>query len=152
MRPRVLIVGGGPAGAACRIRLAQRGADVADRVILVGENLDCTYDFSGEGIGKALESGILAAEAIAAADPPYGRSDLIDYERRLVETSDAFHRGYTRVTSVMGHPIGNRFFTQLLTRSHRARRALRSIVREGMLPRELFSARGVLLTLDAGRA
>ena len=124
----------------------RREANYADRVLLIGENVDCTYDLSGEGIGKALESGILAARTIAGADPPFRNEDLARYQHRLLETSDQLHRGYTGAMHLMANPIGNRFFTTLLARSSKAKATLRSIIREEMLPQELYSARGLVRT------
>ena len=125
----------------------RRDRNYADRVLLVGENVSCTYDLSGEGIGKAMESGILAAETITGAAPPYGRRDLAPYQERLMETSDRFHRGYTTAMRVMGNPIGNFLFTQLLARSSKAKATLTSIVKEERYPQEIFSVRGLLKTL-----
>ena len=36
-------------------------------LLVVGEAAGLTYSFSGEGIGKALESGLLAAEVVLDA-------------------------------------------------------------------------------------
>ena len=125
----------------------RREANYRDRVLLVGENVDCTYDLSGEGIGKAMESGILAAQTIAGAGPPFRNEDLAGYQQRLLETSDQVHRGYTRAMHVIANPIGNCFFTTLLARSSKAKATLRSVIREETPPQELFSAGGLVRTV-----
>jgi flavin-dependent dehydrogenase len=56
---------------------------VADRVLLVGDAAGLAEPHSGEGIRPAIESGLLAAEAIAAADGQYGRAALVDYAHAL---------------------------------------------------------------------
>lgn len=137
-----------PKGCPLRTGLRRRPS-IDDRVLLVGENVSCTYDLIGEGIGKALESGILAGETIAASEAPFRKPNLETYHRRLLDTSDAFHQGYSRVMKIMGHPVGSRLFTRLLTCSPRMQHALRSVVREEMTPQELFSAKGVIRTLSA---
>jgi flavin-dependent dehydrogenase len=125
----------------------RRGPSVADRVLLVGENVDCTYDLSGEGIGKALESGILAAEAIAGAGPPYSAQQLRSYERNLLASASKFHDGYARAMRVMADPIGNLIFTKLLAHSRKASRTLAAVIREERFPQELFTPGGLVKTL-----
>jgi menaquinone-9 beta-reductase len=53
-------------------------------LIVTGEAAGTTYAFTGEGIGKALETGILAAEAIAAdGDGSADAATRAAYEARL---------------------------------------------------------------------
>lgn len=125
----------------------RRGSSVADRVVLVGENVDCTYDLSGEGIGKAMESGVLAAEAIATAAQPYAAQQLTSYQDALLASASRFHDGYARAMQVMADPIGNLVFTKLLAHSRKANRALTAIIREERFPQELFTAGGLMKTL-----
>ena len=125
----------------------RRQPNYADRVLLVGENVDCTYDLSGEGIGKAMESGLLAAETILQASHPYGCEALAPYQQQLMETCARFHNGYRTAMAVMRHSAGNFFFTKLLAHSAKARTALAAIIKEEQYPDVLFSARGLLKTL-----
>ena len=125
----------------------RRLPSVADRVLLVGENVDCTYDLSGEGIGKALESGLLAAETIVATAAPYAAQQLACYQHALLASASRFHDGYASAMRVMSDPIGNLVFTKLLAHSHKASRTLAAIIREERFPQELFSAGGLMKTL-----
>ncbi|MEP6873840.1 MAG: geranylgeranyl reductase family protein [Burkholderiales bacterium] len=70
-------------------------------LIVAGEAAGSTYSFSGEGIGKAMETGILAAEAIlgGAADAPARAG----YEARLFALKPRFEL-YQRANSVNRHP------------------------------------------------
>ena len=52
-------------------------------VMLVGDAAALAYAQSGEGIRPAVESGLLAAETIVAANGDYTRSRLEPYEARL---------------------------------------------------------------------
>jgi flavin-dependent dehydrogenase len=52
-------------------------------VMLVGDAAALAYPESGEGIRPAVESGLLAAEAIIAAKGQYTRNRLATYEKRL---------------------------------------------------------------------
>ena len=54
-------------------------------VLLIGDAAGLAYPQSGEGIRPAVESGLLAAAVLAAADGHYTRECLKDYAVRLVE-------------------------------------------------------------------
>jgi menaquinone-9 beta-reductase len=53
-------------------------------VVLVGDSAGLAYPQSGEGIRPAVESGLLAAATIAAADGHYTRECLKAYPARLI--------------------------------------------------------------------
>jgi flavin-dependent dehydrogenase len=56
------------------LRMAMKGARLSrPGLLVVGEAAGLTYSFSGEGIGKALQSGILAANAATSG---HGSGDL----------------------------------------------------------------------------
>jgi flavin-dependent dehydrogenase len=57
---------------------------VGEAALLAGDAAGLAYPRSGEGIRPAIESGLLAAEAIAAARGDYGAEALEAYERRIV--------------------------------------------------------------------
>jgi hypothetical protein len=57
---------------------------VGDGVLLVGDAAGLAYSQSGEGIRPAIESGLLAAEAIVAADEDYARGKIEAYRHALV--------------------------------------------------------------------
>jgi flavin-dependent dehydrogenase len=57
---------------------------VGDGVLLTGDAAGLAYPRSGEGIRPAIESGLLAAEAILAAGGRYHRERLRLYEERIV--------------------------------------------------------------------
>jgi flavin-dependent dehydrogenase len=56
---------------------------VADGVVLIGDAAGLAYPQSGEGIRPAIESGLLAASTIVAAQGRYARERLEEYERNL---------------------------------------------------------------------
>jgi geranylgeranyl reductase family protein len=90
------------------LRTAMSGARTARPGLLVaGEAAGLTYSFTGEGIGKALQSGIYAAQAIQAAGGP-GAGDLHTigegYTARLrTEFGDRF-RAYERLQRLLARP------------------------------------------------
>ncbi|HXZ11402.1 MAG TPA: NAD(P)/FAD-dependent oxidoreductase [Candidatus Sulfotelmatobacter sp.] len=56
---------------------------VCDGMLLVGDAAGLAYSQSGEGIRPAIESGLLAAEAIVAARGAYTRENFAVYRARL---------------------------------------------------------------------
>ena len=58
---------------------------IDDGVMLVGDSMGLAYSQSGEGIRPAVESGLLAAKAIVAADGHFTRDRLEIYRRLLLE-------------------------------------------------------------------
>jgi geranylgeranyl reductase family protein len=56
---------------------------VDDGVLLIGDAAGLAYPQSGEGIRPAIESGLLAAETIIAAQGRYGKDRLLRYELGL---------------------------------------------------------------------
>ncbi len=58
---------------------------VEDALLLIGDAAGLAAAHSGEGIRPAIESGILAAKAIASAAPAYAASALSSYTAALTE-------------------------------------------------------------------
>jgi geranylgeranyl reductase family protein len=56
---------------------------VGEGVLLAGDAAGLAYPQSGEGIGPAIESGLIAASTIVEADGIYSRERLQPYEDRL---------------------------------------------------------------------
>ncbi len=57
---------------------------VDDGVLLIGDAAGLAYPQSGEGILPAIESALLAADAILAAKGDYSRAGLLPYEGKLI--------------------------------------------------------------------
>ena len=57
---------------------------VGDGVLLIGDSAGLSYPQSGEGIRPAVESGLIAADVIAAGNGLPTSESLRDYERRII--------------------------------------------------------------------
>lgn len=131
------------------LRCGLRGVEPFGRgaVLAVGETVGATFPFTGEGIGKSMETAELAVEAIEL----------------LLETGDAgaVERFGERVRSELGGKyrayriaqgwLSRAWVCDLLARRARRSRFLRDslagILSETVDPRTVFSTRGVLRSL-----
>ncbi len=65
-----------------------------NNILLTGELLGTTYPFTGEGIGKALDSGILAAETINAALEQNSTEPLRKYTKLIRKKYGHYYFAY----------------------------------------------------------
>lgn len=90
---------------------------VDDGVLLIGDAAGLAYPQSGEGIRPAVESGLMAAAAIIAANGDYRRQQLQPYVDRLAARFGAATAPASTDTSPLrqflaGKLLGNRWFTR----------------------------------------
>ena len=111
----------------------------APGLAIIGEAAGTTYAVTGEGIGKAMESGLLAAELVAAAGdalaqvgPAYARTIVDRYRWRF----DA----YTRAERWVARPLIADFVARRANRSRWVHDRLTGVIMERDLPNKVFSA------------
>jgi flavin-dependent dehydrogenase len=140
------------------LRSSLQGASwAAPGILVTGEAAGSTYSFTGEGIGKAMETGLLAAEALLQARTPvagHGRPTpaattaadaalAADYSARLARLKPKFAL-YERGNTVNHHP----WLTELLVRRAAAspaiRRRMSDLLEERATPAQLLTARGIV--------
>jgi geranylgeranyl reductase family protein len=114
------------------------------------ETLGTTYALSGEGIGKAMESGRLAAEAAASA-LALGRSDARTLSSYSVSLESAgFPEKFAQYDAAqrwVKHSAIVNLVTWRASRSPGLRAMLEALVREELAPDRIFSASGILRAL-----
>ena len=124
------------------LRTALAGATLARPGLLVaGEAAGLTYSFSGEGIGKALQSGIIAAQM--AMQHRGARAVAEGYATALSREFASRFRAYSRLQRWLAYPA----FVNFLARRGRSGRYVRTQL-EGLLnetgdPEELLTLRGL---------
>jgi len=122
------------------LRCDLEGAQVAaEGVLVAGEAAGATYAFSGEGIGKALETGIAAAESLLAH--PDDQGVLADYRARLDALRPRFLM-YRKAASFNRHPWLVSLVVWRALHSRRTIARLSDILNERRLPGSLLSWRG----------
>ena len=117
-------------------------------LLVTGEAAGSTYAFTGEGIGKAMETGILAAEALLAGQADAGghsRSDAAiraGYEAALAALKPRFAL-YERANKVNDHPWLADLLIWRANRSPAILRRMAGVLNETGNPGNLVSLRGI---------
>jgi flavin-dependent dehydrogenase len=113
-------------------------------MLATGEAAGSTYAFTGEGIGKAMETGILAADALlagrAAAEPE--AATRVRYETALAALKPRFDL-YERANKVNDHPWLADLLIWRANRSPRILRRMAGVLEETGNPGNLVSLRGL---------
>jgi menaquinone-9 beta-reductase len=112
--------------------------------LATGEAIGSTYAFSGEGIGKAMETGMLAAQAILK-----GRDQALDdaavrtyYEAGIQALKPRFEL-YRRASRVNAHPWLADLVIWRARKSERILRRMSGVLEETGNPGNLVSVRGI---------
>lgn len=113
-------------------------------LLVVGEAAGSTYSFTGEGIGKALETGIHAAEALLAGGTQAGADGAVraDYEARLHALKPRFDL-YQRANVVNRHPWLADLVIWRASKSARLLRRMSGVLEETSNPGNLMSFKGM---------
>ncbi len=133
-------------GARLRLGLAGVRPVSAGRVLAVGDSVDATLPLSAEGIGKALETGWLAADAIDGALRSGDVAAAGTYASAIDRLRPAYRR-YQAASRWLAHPWMMDVLVRRAARSAWVRERVEGIVQESADPRSVFSARGVLRSL-----
>lgn len=117
-------------------------------LLVTGEAAGSTYAFTGEGIGKAMETGLLAAEALLAgrANARDEAATRADYETRLAALRPRFAI-YERANRVNKYPWLVDLVVWSARRSPQRRKRMEGVLAETHIPSEVASVGGVLRLL-----
>lgn len=142
-----------PRGAPLRCNL--EGAQLhRPGLLVVGEAAGTTFPFSGEGIGKAMESGLGAAQAIIKALRDDGsRTDTAGtrYEADFRALHAARYRGYRRAQSWLAWPAMCNLIARRAGPGSFASQRLEDMIQERGDPGDLFSIPGLCRTFLESR-
>lgn len=133
------------------LRTALTGAALAvPGLLVIGEAAGLTYSFSGEGIGKAMESGVIAADVVLN-HLSAGRMDLAvvadEYSNRIRTAFTARFKAYKTAQDWLSSPTVANLLAWRANRSRFVKRQLEGLFQETVDPRQLFSTTGVLRSL-----
>ena len=116
-----------------------------DGMLAAGEAAGSTYAFSGEGIGKALETGLLAADALLALPREQRSNDGAirqRYESSLLGLKPKFDL-YERATRVNDHPWLADLVIWRANKSARIMARMSAVIEEKQNPGFLLTFRGI---------
>ena len=132
------------------LRCSLEGARSTRPALLVtGEAAGSTYAFTGEGIGKAMETGMLAAEAMLAR-PASGAATTTPRARRLRGALAALKPRfdlYEQANRVNEHPWLVDLLIWRAQRSPRRLQRMAGVLEETHIPTDAVTVRGVLRRL-----
>ena len=113
-------------------------------IVAVGETIGTTLPFIGEGIGKAMESGQLAAEAISRALDSNDLSNLSRYHQQIEFEFKTRYQGYRNAEKWLARPWLNDFIIKRFGNSKYAKKILADVIAETKNPHDIFSLKGIL--------
>jgi geranylgeranyl reductase family protein len=134
------------------LRFSLEGARLeAPGALVTGEAAGSTYAFTGEGIGKAMETGIHAAEAILGrrVDDTSADADAAvraDYAARVLALKPRFDV-YEQASSANERPWLVDLLVWSARRSPRRLQRLAGVLEETHIPTDVATVRGVLRRL-----
>jgi menaquinone-9 beta-reductase len=111
-------------------------------LVVAGEAAGTTYSFTGEGIGKALETGIHAAQAIVAGRSADDAAVRADYEIRLVALKPRFEM-YEKANRINAYPWLADLVIWRAKRSARLRARMSGVLEETSNPGNLVTFKGL---------
>jgi flavin-dependent dehydrogenase len=129
---------GEPKGAPLRCSL--EGAGSRPGLIVTGEAAGSTYAFTGEGIGKALETGVLAAEAVLEGRRRASPEAAVRaaYQAAVVALKPRY-AVYEKANSVNAHPWLVELLAWSARRSPRRLKRMSGVLEETHTPGNLIS-------------
>ncbi|MBI3653207.1 MAG: geranylgeranyl reductase family protein [Acidobacteria bacterium] len=131
-------------GARLRCGLKGTWAKGQGNLLVLGESIGATFPFTGEGIGKAMETGELAAEIAHQALHSGDFNHLKAFPERLEKELKHKFLGYQIAEDWFSKPWLNDLVARRISRSPFLQEAVSGLVNETVDPRKIFSLRGIL--------
>jgi geranylgeranyl reductase family protein len=126
----------------CGLRDAEQAA--AGSMLAVGETVGATYPLTGEGIGKAMRTGELAAEVIHEAFMTGDVGRLREFPARMEAELRSRYRGYARAEEWLARPWLNDLVAWRLRHSPGLRRRVAAVFATDEDPAPVFTLGGIL--------
>jgi menaquinone-9 beta-reductase len=126
-------------GAPIRCGLDGCRAFVKDNVVCIGEVIGATFPFTGEGIGKAMQSALIAGEVIDQTLRIADSTVLDDYTARIDTELRPRYHGYTVAEKWFSRPWVCDLIARRLRHSEHLQEQLAHLAADTGDPRGLFS-------------
>ena len=115
-------------------------------ILLAGETIGTTFPFSGEGIGKAMESGELAAATIHDSLAAGDLTHLHRYPERLESEFRSQYRGYIAAQRWFSKAWLHDFVCSRISRSRYLQQRFKNFVSESGDPRTVYAISSLLMS------
>ena len=112
------------------------------RIISIGESISTTFPFTGEGIGKAMESAEMAAKAISKYLVSGDYNLLAEYDRLLKDELEPKYEGYRKAEKWLAKAWINDFIARRALKSKYIRDCAVGLLEETIDPHKIFSLGG----------
>lgn len=117
-------------------------------ILATGEAVGSTYSFTGEGIGKAMETGLLAAESLVTArDGALDEAGLAAHYAQAIGRLKPKFDLYERGNRVNYHPWLTELLIRRAAKSPRLRQRMSNLLEEKSTPAQLVTLRGLYRVL-----
>ncbi|MEI6054922.1 MAG: FAD-dependent monooxygenase [Lentisphaerota bacterium] len=133
-----------PKGAFIRSGLKNYKKFSYSNILFVGETIASTYPYTGEGIGKALETGILASLSIQDALNKKGRKAAFYYNKSIAKIIIPMYKPYRMAEHIFVHRYISSFCFKLLYKSKIAQLFVSNVLTEKVVPSSFYIIRGIL--------
>ncbi|MEW6128305.1 MAG: geranylgeranyl reductase family protein [Acidobacteriota bacterium] len=131
-------------GAMLRCGLTGTSAKGKGNILVIGESIGSTFPFTGEGIGKAMETGEIAAQIVNEAFNQSDFAALDKFPARVEQELKPKFFGYQIAQDWFSKPWLNDFVTRRINKSRFLQEGLAGMVNETVDPGKIFSIGGIL--------
>ena len=128
-------------GATIRAGLGGANAYIGTAVLPLGECIGTTYPFTGEGIGKALETGMIGAQCVRQALETGELEPLREFPTRIERELAPRYVGYEIAQNWVAKSWLADLVARRVQRSPKLKRIANGVIQETVDPRRLFSWR-----------
>ena len=126
-----------PKGAFIKSDLCNLSTSVKGNILLTGETLGSTYPFTGEGIGKALETGYLTAQLVSRALYENNMDILKSYPEFLKEKLEKAYRPYRVAENLFAKKRTGKLLYKFLCKSKTLSECAADILSENKRPENI---------------
>jgi menaquinone-9 beta-reductase len=126
-----------PKGAFIKTDLCNLTTSIKGNVLLTGETLGSTYPFTGEGIGKALETGYLTAQLVSRALYENNMDILKTYPEFMRNELESAYRPYRAAESLFSKKRTSKLLYKFLCKSKTLSDCVADILSENKRPENI---------------
>ncbi|HBM15143.1 MAG TPA: hypothetical protein DD381_02175 [Lentisphaeria bacterium] len=133
-----------PKGAFLRSGLINYSKMSYGNVLFVGETISSTYPFTGQGVGKALETGIRAGSSILESFRLGHISSSELYNKTITEKIKPYFKSYNTAKSLFTNRLISPLAFSVIIRNLRLQKYISNILSEKSLPHDFSISKKII--------